>query len=290
MTDSLGNIRNFAGMISLHGKRIDGISADSGTNWTFSAYLQHFTQCSLSSLAGYFIIRECRPAHAISFLNRDSTVAQDGRRTDREPGHGWRRQQEDRPGHSHRDLFCELRFRLHLNRNQQRRDHGPFFWNGGIREIDDVGWLQITLIPVGQPEYWHGSLLVLAYMLIVERVRRTGRTLSRNMLIDGVCRMSKLKPSWLLISQNFPLRLWVLLVALLPFGSLCGWGATPLHPGGDCGKLCGHNSGPTSGRIRGCGFPHDRRRQWKPLGIGHRESEWNSFFQCHRGRNLHGKF
>jgi len=59
-TDSLGNVRNLAGTISqidgkLRGERIDGISVDSGTNWQFTAFRQHLTQCSLSSGAGYFV-------------------------------------------------------------------------------------------------------------------------------------------------------------------------------------------------------------------------------------------
>ncbi|MGD0823628.1 MAG: hypothetical protein ABR908_03535 [Terriglobales bacterium] len=54
-TDELGNVRDLAGTIIQKGGRIDGISTGPGTDFQFTAFLQHRDVCTVSSGAGYIV-------------------------------------------------------------------------------------------------------------------------------------------------------------------------------------------------------------------------------------------
>lgn len=143
LTDSLGNIRSFAGMISLYGKRIDGISANPGANWTFSAYLQHFTQCSISSPgAGYFVSEVQSPLTPFG----PSTATQQWHRTTKGAGTGsWVANVSGTTGQGTATSTISVNSNCTYTSTVTNSDGttGHFFGIEGIREIDDVGWLEI---------------------------------------------------------------------------------------------------------------------------------------------------
>ncbi len=51
--DSLGNVRDLAGVVLQVGGKITGISTDQGTDLQLTAYRQHSTQCSQAAIGGY---------------------------------------------------------------------------------------------------------------------------------------------------------------------------------------------------------------------------------------------
>ncbi len=142
MTDSLGNIRNFAGMISLKGKRIDGISADSGTNWQFTAFRQHVTQCSLSSGAGYFVSEVQSPLTP----SGSSTATQQWHINMKGSGTGsWVANVSGTIVQGTATATFSVNSDCTYTSTVTNSDGttGHFFGVEGITEIDDVGWLAI---------------------------------------------------------------------------------------------------------------------------------------------------
>jgi hypothetical protein len=51
--DSLGNVRDLAGVVLQIGGRITGISTDEGTDLQLTAYRQHSTECTQANIGGY---------------------------------------------------------------------------------------------------------------------------------------------------------------------------------------------------------------------------------------------
>jgi len=54
ITDSLGNVRDLAGVVLQIGGRITGISTDAGTDLQLIAYRQHSGECTQANIGGYF--------------------------------------------------------------------------------------------------------------------------------------------------------------------------------------------------------------------------------------------
>ena len=142
ITDSLGNMRNFTGSSTQRGQRIDGISTDSGTDWQFTAYRQHTTQCSLASGASYFVSNVQSP-----LTPRGSSIATQQWHTNKK-GSGTGSWVENVNGTITQGTAIatfsvnpDCTYTETVTNSDGTTGH--FFGVKGIDDIDDVAWLAI---------------------------------------------------------------------------------------------------------------------------------------------------
>ncbi|MGD0823629.1 MAG: hypothetical protein ABR908_03540 [Terriglobales bacterium] len=142
LTDSLGNVNNFSGVIAQNGYELIGLSADAGTQMQFTAYRLKYTQCTLATIAmkyGAQVQSPLTPSGS-SFANEEWAIQKVGTGTD-----SWVADYNGTTSQGTATATFSVNSNCTYTETVTNNDGtvGHYFGVGGIK-LNDVGWVRMA--------------------------------------------------------------------------------------------------------------------------------------------------